>query len=203
MRTHLAVPVPILLILATVAHGQPNPPPDPPEVQRLCRKWDGTLAIVLPGRPRHLRCEHIRVQFERTAKDGPIFRPIRQMIESVRNQNLLTVKAGDLPNDQKCSIERGTSTILTCTTLDFEPEISTQFFGTKSGVLMRAVVSADLDWYRKQATERIQKQYGVPPTPEFLQYYIELVASVSSFLGGANEQYSIEGDRLVLRLNLR
>ena len=203
MRKHIAAGMSILLLSVGEGHAQPNPVPDRPEVRRLCQKWDGTLMIVLPNRPGHLRCEHIRVQFERTAKNGTLFEPVRQMIESVKYQSLLTLKAGDLPKDQKCTIERGSLTMLTCTTLDFEPEVSTQVMGTKSGVPTTAMVSADLGWYKKQMTESIQMQYGVPPTPAFLDYYVELLATVSSSVGGPNEQYSVEGNRLVMRLNLR
>jgi len=193
----------LLLLSSAVAYGQPNPSSDRPEVQRLCQKWDGTLMISLPNRPGHLRCTHIRIQFDRTAKGGAIFKTIRPMIESIKNQNLLTLNAADFPKDQICSIEKAAATVLTCTTVDFEPEISTQLFSTKSGVLTRAVVSADLDWFRKEATGRIVAQYGVPPTAAFLEYYLDLLVTVSSSLGGEKEQYSIDGNRLVLRLNLQ
>lgn len=203
MKRHIVTVALILLFSAGVDHAQPNPLPERPEVRRLCQKWDGTLMIMLPNRPGYLRCEHIRVQFERTAKNGTLFEPIRRMIESVRYQSLLSLKVGDLPKDQKCTIERGSSTTLTCTTLDFEPEVSTQVMGTKSGIPMTAVVSSDLDWFKRQMTESIQKQYGVPPTSAFLEYYVELLVTVSSSLGGPNEQYSVESNRLVMRLNLQ
>jgi len=125
------------------------------------------------------------------------------MVESVKNKNLLSLKLSDLPKDQKCTLEKGLNTVLTCTTLDFEPEISTQFFGTKSGVLTRAVLSADLDWIRREMIREIQSTYGVPPSAAFLDYYLDLLVAVSSFLGGPSEQYSLTGNKVVLTLNLR
>lgn len=203
MTNRVVLTILLVLAAASIARAQSKTELDRPEVQRLCEKWDGTLVATRPTGPAYLRCSHIRTQFDRTAKGGTLFKPIRSMVESVKDQNLLNLKASDLPKDQKCTIEKGSNTVMTCTTLDFEPEVSTQFFGTKSGVFTRAVVSADMDWFRREATRQIQSQYGVPPTRAFLDYYLDLLVTVSSFLGGPREQYSLTGNKVVLTLNLR
>jgi len=203
MRKRVVIVILLFLASVNIVRAQPKAELDRPEVQRLCKKWDGTLVATRPTGPAYLRCSHIRTQFDRAAKGETLFKPIRSMVESVKDKNLLNLKASDLPKDQKCTIEKGSNTVMTCTTLDFEPEVSTRFFGTKSGALTRAVVSADTDWFRREATRQIQSQYGVPPTRAFLDFYLELLVTVSSLLGGPSEQYSLTGNKVVLTLTLR
>ena len=170
---------------------------------RLCDKWDGILIATQRSGPVYLRCDQIKIQFDKFAQRGALFKTLRPMVESVRNQNLLEIKLGDLPKDQKCALAKGDSVVLTCRTKDFEPAIASQFIGSKAGVLTTAIVSADANWFRNEIARELQTAYGIAPTGSFMDFYIDLLLSVSSYLGGAAEQYTQSNNKLILTIKVR
>ena len=180
-------------LMAAPSFAQPGA--EQQEIQRLCAKWDGI--VVLSTRPdARLRCEKIRDQFVSLTKNGTLFKNIKVMLLSIRNNDLREMRSADFPKDQKCTLSKGREILVTCKTVS-EPEISTQLIGSKDGRLQKAIVTADLDWFRKDLTKKSLNSYGTPPTDEFLNFYTDLMVAVNSHLGGTDERYRLLGKMLV------
>ena len=202
MHTRFVFALSTCLLGALIEPAHAQPAGGQREIQQLCAKWNDT--IVVSTRPKaRLTCEKIREQFEMFAKKGTLFKNIKTMVFSVRNNDLREIRPTDFPKDQKCVITKGQKIVVNCKTLDFEPEISTQLFGSQAGRLQKAIVTADLDWFKADLVRQISTSYGVPPTDNFLDFSVDLMISVSSYLGGADEQYAQSGKLLICTIRVK
>src|SRR5205807_10400166 len=67
MRLAAAIPVP----------AQSQVQIERPEVMRLCDKWDGILIATQRSGPVYLRCDQIKIQFDKFAQRGALFKTLR------------------------------------------------------------------------------------------------------------------------------
>lgn len=180
---------------------------DKSEVVNLCKKYNGVPVLKSSQYKAALSCDLIRREFERQlgeiASNGTLFSSILEGIKSVRHKSINELKNGNFPDNQKCEFIRGSGNILVCESLETEPRMTSKFIATQAGIVTKAIITMDLDWYRKQVSQQVKDAYGVPPSDAYINYYMDSILAANSIVGGVDEKYERTKDHISCTMTFR